>query len=148
MRIYLPLTDPDRPVLESAGRVIDLERGRPGWAVTAEARGDRPGQDEEDLEYEALQDAAHVALRAVGSASRALVIAADVPDRAVEAAEEEGGAFGLRLREACSARIASFHVTELDAASAEQDDTDPALLWFDASEGTEALAFLDGARLD
>lgn len=147
MRIYLPLTASDRPVLERAGRVIDLESARPGWAVTAEARGDRPGQDEEDLEYEALQDAAHVALRAVGPTSRALVIAADVPDRTIEPAEE-GGAFGLRLREATPAEIASFHVTELDAAAAEQDDTDPALLWFDASEGTEALAFLDGSSLD
>lgn len=148
MRIYLPLTTSDRPVLERAGGVIDLPSGRPGWAVTAEARSDRPGEDEEDLEYEALQDAAHVALGAVDETSRALVIAVDVPDRAIKADEEEGGAFGLRLREAAAARIASFHVTELDAAAAEQDDTDPALLWFDASEGTEALAFLDGARLD
>lgn len=147
MRIYLPLTPSDRPALERAGRVIDLESGRPGWAVTAEARGDRPEEDEEDLEYEALQDAAHVALGAVSATSRALVIAADVPDRAVEAAED-GGAFGLRLREAAAAKIASFHVTELDAAAAEQDDTDPALLWFDASEGTDALAFLDGSGLD
>lgn len=147
MRIYLPLTASDRPALERAGRVIDLESGRPGWAVTAEARGDRPGEDEEDLEYEALQDAAHVALGAVGATSRALVIAVDVPDRALEATDD-GGAFGLRLREAAAARIASFHVTELDAAAAAQDDTDPALLWFDASEGTDALAFLDGSDLD
>ena len=47
-----------------------------------------------------------------------------------------------------SARIASFHVTELDAAAAEADDTDPALLWFDATEAADALAYLDGATTE
>lgn len=148
MRIYLPLTDQDRRTLETAGVRVDLEAGRSAWAVTAEARADRPGEDEEDLEYEALQDAVHMAFSAGSSSARALVIAADVPEKAPEPAAEEAGVFGVILREAASARIASLHVTELDAAAAEADDTDPALLWFDTSEATEALAFLDAASGD
>lgn len=145
MRIYLPLSAQDRPVLEAAGAVVELAAERPAWAVTTEALSDRAGQDEEDLEYEALQDAVHVAFTGASSTSRVLVIAADVPDRVVVPSSEDGGAFGIRLREAWSAKIASFHVTEQDAATADADDTDPALLWFDAGEGRDALAYLDTA---
>lgn len=144
MRIYLPLTPNDRPVLESAGERLELTAGRMAWAVTAEARADRPGEDEEDLEYDALQDAVHIALSQGSETARALVIAADVPDAATAPAAEQGGAFGISLREAVPARVASFHVTELDAAAAAADDTDPALLWFDASEGAAALEYLAG----
>lgn len=145
MRIYLPLIAEDRTTLEECASGLELIAGRAAWGVTGSARADSPDQDEEDLEYEAMQDGVHVALLSADAASRALVIAADVPDRAVAAAEESGGAFGLEIRETTRARVASFHVTELGADAAEQDDTDPALLWFDASEGTEALAYLDGS---
>ncbi|WP_341855972.1 hypothetical protein [Brachybacterium sp. GPGPB12] len=74
-----------------------------------------------------------------------MVIALDVPDAAIGDAAD-GGAFGVLLGTPASARIASFHVTELDAAAAEADDTDPALLWFDVVEAREALAYLDGAE--
>lgn len=145
MRIYLPLTAEDRAALESTARGLELAAGRPAWGVSLEASADRPGQDEEDLEYDALQDAVHISYGLGGSNSRALVIAADAPDEALAVAQEDGGAFGVVTRQAARARIASFHVTELDAASAEKDDTDPALLWFDASEGADALAYLDRA---
>ncbi|WP_114855879.1 hypothetical protein [Brachybacterium sp. YJGR34] len=144
MRIYLPLTDLDRPVLEHAGRTLSLEAGRPAWGVTSSARTDRPGQDEEDLEYDALQDAVHVAWSASDPAARALVIAADAPESGFVDSSEDGGAFGVRAREAVEARIASFHVTELGAADAAADDTDPALLWFDLSESAAALAYVGG----
>lgn len=143
MRIYLPLADEDRPALLSARREIDLPAGREAWAVTTEARADRPGEDIEDLEYDAVQDAVHVALQAVEPDARALVMAADVADKALEGATSTGGAYGVRLVSGARAVIASFHVTEQDARTAEQDDTDPALLWFDASEGPSALAQLD-----
>lgn len=143
MRIYLPLADEDRPALLSARREIDLPAGREAWAVTAEARADRPGEDIEDLEYDAVQDAVHVALQVVEPDARALVMAADVADKALEGATSTGGAYGVRLVSGARAVIASFHVTEQDARTAEQDDTDPALLWFDASEGPSALAQLD-----
>lgn len=144
MRIYLPLTTADRTALESSASDLDLDRGRAVWGVHAEARSDRPEQDVEDLEYDALQDAVHVAYLAAPAERRALVIAADVADSALELAEAGGGAFGLVTGAATRARLASFHVTELDAAAAAADDTDPALLWFDASEGPDALAFLGG----
>ncbi|MDN5898629.1 MAG: hypothetical protein L0H74_01010 [Brachybacterium sp.] len=147
MRIYLPLIAQDRPSLQDGRRAIDLDAGRVAWAVTSEASTDRPGQDEEDLEYEALQDAVHVAFTAAEGSQRVLVISADVPDGLIAAATEDGGAFGIRLRERRSAKIASFHVTEQDADAAEADDTDPALLWFDAGEGRDALAFLDTAPI-
>ncbi|ATG51591.1 hypothetical protein CFK38_08680 [Brachybacterium vulturis] len=145
MRIYLPLMAQDRPALQEGRRLVDLDAGRVAWAVTAEASADRPGQDEEDLEYEAMQDAVHVAFTGAEDAARALVIAADVSDGVLAAATEDGGAFGIRLRERRSAKIASFHVTEQDRWAAEKDDTDPALLWFDAGEGQDALAFRDSA---
>lgn len=143
MRIYLPLIAQDRPALQEGRRVIDLDAGRAAWAVTAEASADRPGQEVEDLEYEALQDAVHVAFTAAEQTARVLVIAADAPDDVIAAETEDGGAFGIRLRERRSAKIASFHVTEQDAEAAAADDTDPALLWFDGGEGPDALAFLD-----
>lgn len=145
MRIYLPLSAADRTTLESSFSGLELIQGRAAWGVTGSARTDNPDQDEEDLEYEAMQDAVHVALLSVDATARALVIAADVPEGDVEAAEENGGAFGVEIRRTTRARIASFHVTELDAAAAAQDDTDPALLWFDASEGADAVAYLEGS---
>lgn len=145
MRIYLPLTAPDRAVLETASPYLELPAGRSAWAVTAEARTDRPDTEEEELEYDALQDAVHVALTAAEPSARALVIAVDVEEQLVQPAGDSGGAFGIRLAATASARIASFHVTELDAAAAEADDTDPALLWFDVGESPEALAYLAGA---
>lgn len=143
MRIYLPLAAEDRPALLAARHELDLPAGREAWAVTAEARADRPDQDVEDLEYDAVQDAVHVALQASEPRARTLVMAADVTDRAIEAAADTGGAYGVRLRTGARAVIASFHVTEQDALTAEQDDTDPALLWFDSSEGPSALVQLD-----
>src|SRR5699024_7816120 len=143
MRIYLPLLAQDRPVLRERRAFIDLEPGQAAGAGTSEESADRPGQDAEVREYEELQDAVHVAFTAAERSERVLVIAADAPDDVIDAATEEGGAFGIRMRQRRSARIASFHVAEQDAAEAEADDTDPALLWFDAGEGEDALAFLD-----
>lgn len=145
MRIYLPLSAEDRTVLENSPSGLELIAGRAAWGVTGAASADNPDHDEEDLEYEAMQDAVHVALLSADATSRALVIAVDVPDGVVATAEESGGAFGVELGGTARARIASFHVTELDAAAAEQEDTDPALLWFDASEGDDAFAYLDGS---
>lgn len=145
MRIYLPLTTEDRVALESSAPGLELAAGRQAWGVHAEALRDRPGQDEEELEYDALQDAVHIAYLCGPPDRRACVIAADVSDGALEVAGEGAGAFGVVTAAPTQARIASFHVTELDAAAADADDTDPALLWFDTSEGGDALAFFDGA---
>lgn len=148
MRIFLPLAAEDRSAMRATGRRLELPAARPVWAVTDGSRTDRGDRDEEDLEYDALQDAVHVALEAAEPRSRALVIAADVPVRTLEEGTADQGAFGAVLRAATTAEIASFHVTELVARAAEADDTDPALLWFDASEGVEALAYLDASARD
>lgn len=143
MRIFLPLSVEDRTVISASGLQLDLVAGRAAWAVTAEARSDRSGEEEEDLEYDAIQDATHIALSSAAPDARAMVIAADVSDAALQPAGETGGAYGVVTVTATGARVASFHVTELDARAAAADDTDPALLWFDVSEGPAALAFLD-----
>ena len=143
MRIFLPLTTEDRTDIAASASRLSLSEGRAAWAVTAEVRSDRAGEDEEELEYDAIQDAVHVALGAVGPQYRALVIAADVPQTALRTAEDSGGAYGVAITSPVEATIASFHVTELDARGAAEDDTDPALLWFDATEGPQALAYLD-----
>lgn len=143
MRIYLPLSAQDRQALQDGRRALDLDAGRAAWAVTSEARADRPGEDVEDLEYEAMQDAVFVACSAAQPEQRVLVIAADVHDGAITPETEQAGAFGIVLTAGASAKIASFHVTEQDAATADADDTDPALYWFDAVESREALSFLD-----
>src|SRR5690625_905919 len=143
MRIFLPLTTEDRTDIAALASRLSLSEGRAAWAVTAEARSDRAGEDEEELEYDAIQDAVHIALGTVAPQSRVMVIAADVPQTALEPAEDSGGAYGVAVTSPAEAAIASFHVTELDASSAEKDDTDPALLWFDATEGPQALAYLD-----
>ena len=54
MRIYLPLTATDRASLELAITRLELPAGRAAWAVTASGERDFPGEDLEDLEYEAL----------------------------------------------------------------------------------------------
>ena len=145
MRIFLPLTAEDRPDIAASARRLTLPAGRSAWAVTEEARSDRAGQDQEDLEYDAIQDAVHIALGAADAQARAMVIAADVTDAHLEPAADSGGAYGVVTSARTEARIASFHVTELDARRARAEDTDPALLWFDAPEGPDALAYLEAA---
>lgn len=157
MRIFLPLTAERRTDLDAAARSsrprIPLDARTHAWAVSPWARQERPDEDPEDLEYDALQDAVHVALEggdATGAArgtgpgatgTRAAVIAGDVPDATVGDASADGGAFGIVLTGAATLEIASLHVTELAGPAARASDTDPALLWFDASEIPAALDY-------
>lgn len=147
MRIYVPLTSADPGTWDRAPgrRTCPLPPETAAWAVTASARGDRPGEDIEDLEYEALQDAVYAALEngpsPVQGARRVAVIAGDVADDAVREAEA-GGAFGIRIARRAELRIASVHVTEQGAEAVRADDTDPALLWFDVAESDDALDYL------
>src|SRR5690625_5739488 len=88
MRIFLPLTTEDRTDIAASASRLSLSEGRAAWAVTAEVRSDRAGEDEEELEYAAIQDAVQVALGAGGPQSRALVIAGDVPQTALRTAQD------------------------------------------------------------
>ncbi|PWH05169.1 hypothetical protein DEO23_13890 [Brachybacterium endophyticum] len=146
MRIFVPVTVDDAPVLRSGTTRLPLAADRIVWGVGDEARTDRPDVDLEELEYDALQDAVFSALQDVAPTERAVVLAGDLPDGALAGAGDEAGAFGLRLTSEETLRIVSAHATELDAAGAEADDTDPALLWFDAVELGAALDYASTAR--
>jgi hypothetical protein len=145
MRIYLPLQAQDTSAVAGSRTRCELGAGRALWGIGDGARAQHPGTDLEDLEYEAVQDAAFVALEAVASsratACRAVVLAGDLPDPAPVEEAPDGGAFGLVLTEDAVLRLASIHVTERVAKDALADDTDPALLWFDVSEGASALDY-------
>ena len=147
MRIYLPSSRSDREQFARGSSHLELDAGRAAFAATDSVRAEQPGTDDEDLEYEALQEAAFVALSETEPHSRALVIAAEVPARAITGHPEQLGAFGLTLG-AGQARIVAFHVTEQTATAAAADDTDPALLWFDAAEPAAALDYLGGGALE
>ncbi len=153
MRIYVPLLTADvealRHAAAGAGRLL-LPSGRPTWAVTPASRADRAGEDLEDLEYDALQDAVYAGLEHVEDAARRSapgtrrigVAAGDVSDAAVAEASDTGGAFGVVMVRDEELRIASLHVTERGATAVREDDTDPALLWFDVGELPTALDYL------
>lgn len=147
MRIFLPSSRSDREHIARGTLRLELAAGRAAWAVTAPVQAEHPGVDDEDLEYEALQDATFVALGETAPHSRALVLAAEVAPAVIDEHPDHLGAFGLTLR-AGQARIVAFHVTEQTAAAAAADDTDPALLWFDAGEPAAALDYLDGGTLE
>ncbi|MCS6710999.1 hypothetical protein JSY14_02830 [Brachybacterium sp. EF45031] len=150
MRVYLPLAPALHEAVRSGAAEIMLTEVTPAWALTPAARAERPGEDAEDLEYDAVQDAAHVAIQgAIGrgtGAERAVVLAADAPSAAVQEAGAEGGAYGVLIAAGSRLRPASIHVTELTAAAADADDTDPALLWFDRAEGSVALDYAREAQ--
>lgn len=144
MRIFLPLTDQDEHALREGRRRLELEMDRPGWAVHAAARSENPAADLEDLEYDALHDAVHVAFSAQPEYprdARAAVLAVDAPEVSVREADD-AGAYGVVVRPG-HVRLDALHVTEAGRAEAEASDTDPALLWFDPSESVRALEYRD-----
>lgn len=134
MRVFLP-----RPLDESIlalGDLVTLPAGTVLFACTAEARSSIGG-DEEDLEYEALQDAVHVAF--TQGPGRAVVLAGDVRDADLADGPQETGLFGLVAARETVLRAAAWHVSELEREAAEASDTEPALLWFDTSEAVRVL---------
>lgn len=149
MRIFVPMGSSDWTQLRASSRNVTLEAGRVAWALTREARADRPTADPEDLEYDALQDAVFYALTSLANEnenSRVAVMAVEVPESAASAATDLG-AYGITLHEG-HGRLASIHVTELGRHDAEASDEDPALLWFDPSEIATAEAYACGEDVD
>ena len=90
----------------------------PAYAVTPGLRAARPGADEEELEYDALMDAA-------AQPGLAAVAAADV-DPGWVGEDEDRGLSAVALSEPLPLRrVVSFHVP---------DAQDGDLLWYDATE--------------
>jgi hypothetical protein len=142
MRIFLPARTADQDALRLGARRLQLPSGRTVWGVSSEARAQAPDEDTEELEYDAIQDAVYAGLLEADAPDRRLVVlAGDLPDAAVGPDTEESGMYGLRLERDETFALASVHVTELDAQSVADDDTDPALLWFDAGEAPRALDY-------
>jgi hypothetical protein len=168
MRVYLPSTLTrlaagvatgafERVVAAGAERVFDAALA--AHAVTPTVREWYVEGDEEELEYAVLLDAARTSLRLLaeddGCPPRRVVVAADVPDRAVRPAPELGRSRVQLTGSVPLNAVASVHVDEpeaepavvaaveaLPAADAGDDDAlfalDEAqardLLWYDVSE--------------
>ncbi|WP_285731528.1 hypothetical protein [Nocardiopsis sp. ATB16-24] len=142
MYVFLPSTIPALARLLEEGRL----EGAPLTAFTADPG---PGEDVEEVEYEAMYAAAEESLTLLASDSdaprRRVVLAANVPDHVVEyeGGAEEGVA---RVRVAGAIplkRLLSAHVDDVaaagDVAEAAQDPTsgaveEHALMWFAVQE--------------
>jgi len=145
MRLYLPATATD---LHSPTGIS------PRWAhaVTAALRAELPDEDDEGLEMAATLAAADESVRLVAadrSVPRRVVVAADVPDDAVQVPEVLGEEQLPTAVEVVSpvawGKVASLHVDEqaasadVAAAAAGDDDAleraaDRDLLWYDVVE--------------
>ncbi|WP_043503163.1 DUF6912 family protein [Georgenia sp. SUBG003] len=157
MRLYLPATATD----------LDSPTGiAPRWAhaVTAALRAELPDEDDEGLEMAATLAAADESVRLIaadGSVPRRVVVAADVPDDAVEIPEVLGEEQLPTAVEVVSpvpwGTVVSVHVDERAAASdvraaaAGDDDAleraaDRDLLWYDVVELDDLRRELSDAR--
>lgn len=130
LRVYAPLTQADLLALRDDGAI---ELRRPVHAATDRVRRAFPEDDEEDLEYAALWDAAE-ALTAGSPQGPVLVAAADVPTAWLTATAPGDGddpeaAYLLDLdRPLPRSSVVSLHVAAPDAGP------DDELLWHDISE--------------
>ncbi|MFD8352545.1 DUF6912 family protein [Streptomyces coelicoflavus] len=142
MRVYVPLT---LSGLAEAHRAGKLGAGPlVAHAVTPALREWYRSDDMEELEYAALNRAALASLRLLaadaGVARRRVVVAADVPDAAVEAGPDGGTdpvALG-EVRVAGPLPLAKAAAVHVDSADAEAD----------VSAAAEALAAADGGDDD
>ena len=134
-RIYLPL---------SAARLRELASSRvlgpgplPAHGVTGSVRAGDPNGEQEGWEYVALGEAAEASAASLPPGERRrVVVAADVDDSWVTAADVDGVASAVTVSQPVPMqRIASFHVDEKDVAD------DDELLWYDVTE-LEALLHL------
>lgn len=141
-RVYLPLGPAGvRTLHEEKGiRVAD------GYAVTTALERAHPEEDEEGLEYLALQDALAAALGARESRTALVVVAAaDVPSDRLDLRTPVTTApySRLALRDAVPvAKVVALHVEEPPAGASEEPD----LLWYDATELAEVVRLTAAGR--
>ena len=120
-RVYLPVSAAQLRLLAVTG---ELPGSHPVFTVSdARRRGD-PQAEEEELEYDALCEAAEVDL-----GPRRIVLAADVDLPPGEPHAVDGIA---------RAQVVAVHVSQAGA------DEEEELLWYDVSELDQLLAELDG----
>lgn len=123
-RVYLSLSE-QAPALLLEGARLDSSQFT-AHAVTTALRAALPSVDEEELEYEALWEAA------AGCPGRALVAAVDLPDTAVAWLGEQERPSAV----ACSVEVGQTDIVSWHVAL-EGDDDDAELSWYDASETAE-----------
>lgn len=119
MRIYVPATSAGLASLVASGA---LAPGLTAFAVTPGLRGWYVDDDVEELEYAAMLEAARASLRLLDAdqdaARRRVVIAADVPDAAVQVRDDlDRGVVRVNAAVALSA-VASVHVDDGEASDA------------------------------
>lgn len=158
MRVYVPLSLPRLAEAYKAGEIGPAPVT--AFAVTPALREWYRSDDVEELEYAALNRAAHASLRLVAAdpeaARRRVVVAVDVPDKAAAADPGRGlepAALGeLTVRESVPlAKAAAVHVDSGDAdadvtaavdalAAADKGDADAQFV-VDGAEDHELLWF-------
>jgi hypothetical protein len=132
-RVYLPLTVSELRRLGRDGTLAPAPI--PAYAVTVDLRRERPGADEEELEYLAFLDAA-----GSGTAGTVRVVAAaDVDADAVEELlAREAPVSEVRVTVPVPMRhVASLHVAEGPVATAAGNgipDLASGFSWYDATE--------------
>ncbi|MGP3955388.1 DUF6912 family protein [Nonomuraea sp. 3N208] len=151
MRVYLPCT---LPALATAVKVGELGPAPlTGYAVTPALTEWYASGDTEELEYVALTEAARASLRmlaadradGVAAAPRRVVVAAEVPDRAVSAGVDLEERARVRLSEPVPvAKVASVHIDDPGATP----DIEAAIAALPAAdEGDDDARFtVDGAE--
>lgn len=140
MRIYLPSTTTELATLRDTE---SLAGPRPATAVTAELREWYSDPELDELEYAALLEAARFSLRLVDAdpsgARRRVVIAAEVPDEAVEPDPRGGRASVRLLRNLTLADVVALHV---DGADAEPGVSAATAVVIEADLGSDDAQFL------
>jgi membrane protease subunit (stomatin/prohibitin family) len=119
VRVYLPATAAQLRELIGSG---ELPTARTAFAVTPGLREWYVDDDIEELEYAAMLEAARASLRLLdadpSTGRRRVVVAADVPDAAVQVRDElDRGVVHLGVAVRLSA-VASVHVDDAEAAEA------------------------------
>ncbi|BDH03509.1 DUF6912 family protein [Streptomyces seoulensis] len=145
MRVYVPLTLPGLAKAHETG-VLAADPFA-AYAVTPALREWCGTEDLEELEYAALGEAANASLRLLAAdpeaAPRRIVVAVDVPDRAVAPDPEGLG----EVTVAASAPLAKAAAVHADADDAEADVIVAARAVEAAEDGDDAArAAVDGAE--
>lgn len=120
MRVYVPSTSAGLRTLRDSGALGPAPLT--AFAVTAGLREWYVDDDIEALEYAAMLEAARASLRLIDgdadAARRRIVLAADVPDAAVEARDDLDRGVVRLSQPVQISEIASVHVDDADAEQA------------------------------